>query len=140
MQGVLGDIKTKVGAGRASETCLTRMAQVWSVMGRARRRRRRRARARRRRQRQDSILRLQRSESQGLGAQAANVVEEGFDLFLEARDGAVHLLELFRVLEVVGAAVGRVEALEVEVAASLTGRLAIALDLAALALITATER
>ena len=45
-----------------------------------------------------------------------------------------HVLVLLRVLEAI-AAVGRVDALEVQVAAALAGRLAIALDLAALALV-----
>lgn len=48
-----------------------------------------------------------------------------------------HLFELVRILETVRATVGRIETLEVEMAASLTRGLAIALDLAALALVTA---
>lgn len=56
-------------------------------------------------------------------------------MFLKARDSAVHLLKLFRVLEVVGAAIRRVEALKVEIATPLAWSLTIALDLATLALI-----
>jgi hypothetical protein len=50
-----------------------------------------------------------------------------------------HQAELVRVLEV-GAAVRGVEALQVEMAASLAGCLAVAFDLAALALVTVGGR
>ena len=48
-----------------------------------------------------------------------------------------HLLELIRILEAVRAAVGRIETREIEMTASLTRSLPIALDLAALALVAA---
>jgi hypothetical protein len=69
-----------------------------------------------------------------LRAQTAQVVEEIVDLLLQTRDMRRHLLELVALFEVV-AAVGRIQALEIEIAASLTWRLPVAFDLAALALI-----
>ena len=67
-------------------------------------------------------------------AQAVQVVEEVVDLLLQTRDVRRHLLELVALLEVV-AAIGRIQALETEVAASLARRLPVALDLAPLALV-----
>lgn len=49
------------------------------------------------------------------------------------------LFEVIRVSEVVGAAVGGVQACQIEIAASLTRGLAITLDLAPLTLITTEE-
>ena len=69
-----------------------------------------------------------------LGAQTAQVVEQVVHLLLQTRDVRRHLLELVALLEAV-ATIGRIHALEIEVAASLTRRLPIALDLAALAFI-----
>lgn len=71
----------------------------------------------------------------GLLTQGIEAVEKGVDLLLESTDLFVHLLVLIRVLEVVGAAVGRVQTLQVEMATSLARRLAVALDLASLALV-----
>ena len=79
---------------------------------------------------------LQRGEAGRLLAQRGHGAEEGVDLFLEVSNVVGHLPELVRVLEI-GAAVWRIEALEVEMAAPLAGRLAIAFDLAALALVAA---
>jgi hypothetical protein len=87
-----------------------------------------------------------------LGAEASEVVVEVVDLLLQRREVRRHLLELTaarvsHVLEDAGArghrlgllevvaAVGRIGAVEVEVAATLTWRLAVALDLAPLALV-----
>lgn len=50
-------------------------------------------------------------------------------------DLARHLLELVRVFEAVGATIGCIQALEVEIAASLTWCLAVAFDLASLTLV-----
>ena len=67
--------------------------------------------------------------------ESAHAAEEGVDLLLESANLLGHLLELLRVLDAVGTAVGRIETLEVEVAASLTWGFAIAFDLAPLALV-----
>jgi len=56
-------------------------------------------------------------------------------LILKRRDLVGHLTELVRVFEGRGAAVGSIDAVESEVAASLARGLAIALDLSALAFI-----
>lgn len=71
--------------------------------------------------------------SQG-GAKGVHVLEQHVDLVLQRGHVGGHVLVLGRVLEAI-AAVGRVDALEVQVAAALAGRLAIALDLAPLALV-----
>jgi len=68
-------------------------------------------------------------------SEGIHVVEEGVDLLLEAGDMVGHASELVRVFEVVGAAVGGVVALQVEITASLARSLAIALDLASLAFV-----
>lgn len=60
---------------------------------------------------------------------------EAFHLLLQALDVIIHLLVFVRVLEIVGAAVGCIEAGQVEVATPLAGCLAIALDLATLAFV-----
>lgn len=70
-----------------------------------------------------------------LGPERAEVLEEIVDLLLERSYMRRHLLELVAVFERV-AAVGSVGALQVEIAAALTWRLAIALDLPPFALIT----
>lgn len=62
-------------------------------------------------------------------------LKQSVNLLLQSGDIVSHFPELVRVLEVVGAAVRRILAGEVEVAAALTRRLAIALDLAPLALV-----
>lgn len=80
---------------------------------------------------------MDRRQSQVLVAQGIHVLDEAVHLFLQSGHVGRHLLELVRVLKGVGAAVRRVRACQVEVAASLTGRLAIALDLAAFALVAA---
>jgi len=67
--------------------------------------------------------------------QSGETVEEVVDLGLQMVDMGVHALELVRVFEAV-AAVGRVQALEGEVAAALARRLPIALDLSPLTLVT----
>ena len=56
-------------------------------------------------------------------------------LILQGGDVILHLLELGRVFESIGAAVGSVHAVETEVAASMTWCLAIALDFPPFALI-----
>lgn len=66
--------------------------------------------------------------------QIVQVVKQHVDLILERCDMGRHVLVFLRVLEAI-AAVGRVDAFEVQVAASLTRCLAVALDLAALALV-----
>ena len=69
---------------------------------------------------------------------AAKIVDlciQILDLVLKGGDGVSHLLELDRVFERVGAAVGSVDAVEVEVATAMARCLSIALDLPPFALI-----
>ena len=68
------------------------------------------------------------------GAQGVHVLEQHVDLVLQRGHVCGHIFVLGRVLEAI-AAVGRVDALEVQVAAALARRLAVALDLAPLALV-----
>jgi hypothetical protein len=72
-------------------------------------------------------------------AQSVHASKESIYLILERRDLVGHCTELVRVLEGRGAAVGSIDAVKSEVAASLARGLAIALDLSALAFI-ASER
>ena len=67
-------------------------------------------------------------------AHAIHILKQHIDLILQRGHMRRHILVLLRVLEAI-AAIGRVDALEVQVAAALAGRLAIARDLATLALI-----
>lgn len=78
-------------------------------------------------------------QAEGLLSEGVHVIEEGVNLLLEARDMVGHATELVRVLEVVGAAVRCIVALQIEVTAPLARRLAIALDLSALAFVTRRE-
>ena len=55
-----------------------------------------------------------------------HVFHELVDLLLQAANMIRHLLELIRVLEALGATIGRVDALQVEVVAALARRRAIA--------------
>jgi hypothetical protein len=82
---------------------------------------------------------LDRRKAEGFLTERVHVLEERVHLLLQASHRVAHLPELVRVLEVVGATVGSIEAGQVEVAASLARGLAIALDLSALALV-ATEQ
>lgn len=100
----------------------------------------RRARMRRRRQRSLLLLLwslLRDRRRRGLSqhrAQGIHVLKQDVDLVLQRGHVRGHVLVLLRVLEAI-AAVGRVDALEVQVAAALAGCLAVALDLAPLALV-----
>lgn len=67
-------------------------------------------------------------------AQGAKVRVERVNLLLEGLNMSAHLFEFIRVLEAV-AAVWRVHTLQRQIAASLTRRVAIALDLPPLALV-----
>jgi hypothetical protein len=73
-----------------------------------------------------------------LCTEVIEIVIEIVDLLLERGDVRRHLLEFVRLLEVV-AAIGRILAFEVEVPASLTGSLPVALDLAPLAFVTVAQ-
>jgi hypothetical protein len=73
--------------------------------------------------------RLSQSRAQGI-----HILKQYIDLVLQRSHVASHVLVLLRVLEAI-AAVGRVDALEVQVAAALARRLPVALDLAPLALV-----
>lgn len=66
--------------------------------------------------------------------EVVQVVKEHVDLVLQRRDVRGHILVLRRVFEA-STAIGRIDTLEVQVAASLAGRLAVAFDLATLALV-----
>jgi hypothetical protein len=66
-------------------------------------------------------------------AEVVELMVEGIDLLLKRVHVPGHLLVFRRVLEAI-AAVGRVDAVEVEIAAALAGRLAVAFDLATFAL------
>ena len=68
-------------------------------------------------------------------AHRIHILKQHVDLVLQAGHVGGHVLVLLRVLEAI-AAVGRIDTLEVQVAAALAGRLAVALDLAPLALVT----
>jgi hypothetical protein len=68
-------------------------------------------------------------------AQSVHASKESIDLVLERRDLVGHCTELVRVFEGRGAAVGSIDAVESEVAASLAWSLAIAFDLPALAFV-----
>lgn len=83
---------------------------------------------------QDALL-LDGGEPESLLSEGCHVGEEAVDLLLQARNLVGDRLELIRVLEVGGATVWSVEALEIEVAASLTGSLTIALDLPSFAFV-----
>lgn len=80
---------------------------------------------------------LDGGEVQCLLLEGVQGLKQGVDLLLEAGDIVSHVPELFRVLEIVGAAVWSILAGEVEVATALTRSFAIALDLAPLALVAA---
>ena len=67
--------------------------------------------------------------------EGVHAVEKSVDLLLEMGDMVGHRLELVRVLDIAGTAIWRVEALKVEVSASVTGGLAVAFDLATLAFV-----
>ena len=68
-------------------------------------------------------------------AEAVQALPQDIDLVLQGLDVGAHLLVLLRLFEVVGAAVGRIHALQVQVPASRARCLAVALDLAPFALI-----
>lgn len=74
-----------------------------------------------------------------VGAQRVHAGKESVYLILERRDLVGHCAELIRVLEAGGTAVGSIDALESEVAASLAWGLAVALDLSSFAFV-ASER
>ena len=67
-------------------------------------------------------------------AKVVQVVEQHVDLFLQRGHVRRHILILLRIFKAI-AAVGRIDALEVQVPAALAWRLAVALDFSALALV-----
>jgi hypothetical protein len=68
-------------------------------------------------------------------AQSIHTSKESIHLILEGRDLVGHCTEFVRVLEAGGTAVGSIDTVESEVAASLARRLAIALDLSTFAFV-----
>jgi hypothetical protein len=68
-----------------------------------------------------------------MGAEVVHLMIQRVDLLLQRAEMRRHVLVFLRVFEAI-AAVGSVDAFEVQVAAALTGRLAVAFDLAAFAL------
>lgn len=93
---------------------------------------------RRSRERQDAVV--EGCQAQRLLLQGSHLLLESVHLVLQAGQAIGHLLELVRVPKAVGAAVRGIQARQVEAAAPLTRGLAIALDLAPLALIAAGKR
>jgi hypothetical protein len=73
-----------------------------------------------------------------MGAEVVHLMIQRIDLLLQRAEMRRHVLVLLRVLEAI-AAVGSIDAFEVQVAAALTGRLAVALDLAAFALYSSSS-
>lgn len=71
-------------------------------------------------------------------AKVVQVVKQHVDLLLQRSHMRRHILVLLRIFKAI-AAIGRIDALEVQVPAALAWRLAVALDFAALALVTASQ-